>query len=150
MGGFHQVEFPPHLLLCFRHVPLNLGIEEQRIHAPREGSFPDVQIFVWRRLRKLSVVLMFQMFIVRRVFHLQIVDVGRDNGNCGKADIVGYLAPEIRGFNSMVNDGLLFGEESSFGLPNGFRRLTCFNGRVSAELRRAASRAESTASEERH
>jgi len=101
-------------------------------------------------LRKLSAVLMFQMIVVRLVFRLEIVDIGRDNSNCGYANIVGYFAPKIRGFDSMVDDGLLLSEESSSGLFKGFRGLARLNSRISAELRRAPGRAKSTVSQKRH
>jgi hypothetical protein len=85
-----------------------MGVEEKRIHAPREGLGPFIEVIIARNLRKVSIVLCSQMIKVGIVFKFGVVHPSSTSDDGRHANIPAYSPPEVSSFCSVMLFGFLF------------------------------------------
>jgi len=96
------------LFLGGRHVLVGMGVEEERVHSPREWFTTHVEVFVVGRERDMAIVLSLEVLHVLSVLGLNLFHPEVTSGDCGDAKIEADLTPEVGSVFGMMLDGLTF------------------------------------------
>lgn len=94
-------------LFLSSHILVDLRVEEQRVHAPGEGTVADVQVLVGRGLGELAAVLVLEVLLVLRVILLNAVGPSGGDNDARDADVVADLPPEVGGLCCVSASGVL-------------------------------------------
>jgi len=88
-----------------------VGVEEQRIRAPREWLESTIEIVVRWCLRQFTTMFFLEMFYMLGVFGFNFDGPGQAYSDSWNADIIADFAPEISCSNCMVLNSLELGEK---------------------------------------
>jgi hypothetical protein len=94
-------------LIRLLHILVNMRVEEERVHTPREWLDPSIQKLESRRRREFATVLVLDVLDVGNVLSFRIVNPSNTNSDSRDANIEADFPPQVRGLSSVVGKGFV-------------------------------------------
>lgn len=93
--------------LCGGQVLVDIGVEEQRVNAPRERLCTPVHVVIRRRLREHSAVLLLDVLDVGMVLNFGVIYPSNADNDSWDTGVVTNFSPEIRCLSGVVGKSLV-------------------------------------------
>jgi len=108
-GETTQVYATMHLL-AVSHVFVDMRVEEEAVHAPREGLRALVHVVVGRHFGEFAPVLFLEVSLMFRVFGLSIANPSKAHSSDGETDVKADSSPKLGCAVSVGTDSFALGK----------------------------------------